>query len=171
MINIKQIMLLYLGKLICKIETLCKLAKTEYKTRGCGVQIGMNSVISADTVLIYPHNISIGANSYINGGMLIASEKGKILIGDNCLISYNVHIRTDQHNYKQRNILIREQGHNQQDIIIGNDVWIGYGVQIMSGINISDGVVIGAAAVVTKDLEAYKVYAGVPAKQIGERSH
>ena len=54
-------------------------------------------------------------------------------------------------------------------IKIGNDVWIGNGAKIMEGVTIGDGAVIGAASLVTKDVEAYGVYAGVPAKKIKSR--
>lgn len=66
-------------------------------------------------------------------------------------------------------MLIREQGSREADVNIKNDVWIGFGVQIMSGVTIHDGCVIGAGAVVTKDTEPYGVYAGIPAKKIGQR--
>lgn len=125
--------------------------------------------ISGHCSLSYPQNIYIGLNSYINGGQICASPHAKIQIGANCLISYQVHIRTDMHNYKDSSQLIRLQGHTEQDIIIGNDVWIGYGAQIMSGVTIADGCVIGAGAVVTHDTTAYGVYAGVPARLIGRR--
>lgn len=119
--------------------------------------------------LSYPQYIYIGANSYINGGQIIASPHAKIQIGANCLISYQVHIRTDMHNYKDPDQLIRLQGYTERDIIIGNDVWIGYGAQIMAGVTIADGCVIGAGAVLTHDTVAYGVYGGVPAKLIGSR--
>ncbi len=53
--------------------------------------------------------------------------------------------------------------------IIGNDVWIGFGAIIMAGIKIGDGAVIGAGAVVTKDVEPYSVVAGCPAQVIKYR--
>jgi phosphonate metabolism protein (transferase hexapeptide repeat family) len=52
---------------------------------------------------------------------------------------------------------------------IGHDVWIGHGVTIMPGITIGNGAVIGSGAVVTKDVEAYYIWAGVPAKPIRPR--
>lgn len=55
------------------------------------------------------------------------------------------------------------------DVIIGNDVWIGCEAVIMSGVTIGDGAVIGARAVVTKDIEPYAIYAGNPARLIRKR--
>ena len=117
----------------------------------------------------YPENIEIGKGTYINGGNLHASPNGKIVIGENCLISYNFFARTDVHNYIKKDILINEQGNTEKSIIIGNDVWIGYDVKIMGGVKIGNGCVIAAGAVVTKDTEAYCMYAGVPAVRIKHR--
>ena len=58
---------------------------------------------------------------------------------------------------------------NKGDIIIGNDVWIGYEAVILSGVTIGDGAIIGARAVVTKDVPPYSIVGGVPAKLIRKR--
>lgn len=58
---------------------------------------------------------------------------------------------------------------NKGDIVIGNDVWIGYEAVILQGIQIGDGAIIGARAVVTKDVPPYTVAGGVPAKAIKTR--
>lgn len=52
---------------------------------------------------------------------------------------------------------------------IGNDVWIGANVSICQGVIIGDGAVVGTGALVNKSLEPYGIYAGVPAKKIGQR--
>lgn len=58
---------------------------------------------------------------------------------------------------------------NKGDIVIGNDVWIGYKAVILQGVQIGDGAIIGARAVVTKDVPPYTVAGGVPAKAIKTR--
>lgn len=58
---------------------------------------------------------------------------------------------------------------NKGDIVIGNDVWIGYEAIILSGVTIGDGAIIGARAVVTKDVPPYTIVGGVPAKAIKKR--
>lgn len=55
------------------------------------------------------------------------------------------------------------------DIVIGNDVWIGYEAVIMAGVTIGDGAIIGARAVVTKDVPPYTIVGGVPAREIRRR--
>ena len=58
---------------------------------------------------------------------------------------------------------------NKGDIVVGNDVWIGYHATIPSGVRIGDGAIIGARAVVTKDVEPYTIVGGVPARPIRKR--
>ena len=58
---------------------------------------------------------------------------------------------------------------NKGDIVIGNDVWIGYEAVIRAGVTIGDGAIIGARAVVTKDVPPYMVAGGIPAKPIKKR--
>lgn len=58
---------------------------------------------------------------------------------------------------------------NKGNIIIGNDVWIGYDAIILSGVTIGDGAIIGARAVVTKDVPPYTIVGGIPAKAIRKR--
>ncbi|WP_347870663.1 CatB-related O-acetyltransferase [Enterocloster bolteae] len=58
---------------------------------------------------------------------------------------------------------------NKGDIVIGNDVWIGYEAVIMAWVTIGDGAIIGARAVVTKDVPPYTVAGGIPAKPIKKR--
>lgn len=58
---------------------------------------------------------------------------------------------------------------NKGDIVVGNDVWIGFEAIILAGVTIGDGAVIGARAVVTKDVPPYTIAGGVPAKPIRKR--
>ena len=58
---------------------------------------------------------------------------------------------------------------NKGDITIGNDVWLGYEAVILAGVTIGDGAIIGARAVVTRDVPPYTIAAGVPAKPLHKR--
>ncbi len=58
---------------------------------------------------------------------------------------------------------------NKGDINIGNDVWIGFEAVILAGVHIGDGAIIGTRAVVTKDVPAYGIVGGVPARLIKKR--
>ena len=155
-----------LGMLIYKVHACCLYYKEIYNTRSVK---NSGSVLGGRVNISYPQNIVIGKNSYMNGGYLCASKNASIVIGDNCMISYNVHIRTDMHCHTQTDIPMNQQGNDEKNIIIGNDVWIGYGAQVLSGVVIADGCIIGAGAVVTKDTQPYGVYVGIPAKRIKDR--
>lgn len=58
---------------------------------------------------------------------------------------------------------------NKGNIVVGNDVWIGYEAVILSGVTIGDGAIIGARAVVTKDVPPYTIVGGIPARPIRKR--
>lgn len=83
------------------------------------------------------------------------------------LSTYSFPIFYDEWNLDPKQIT--EAWDNKGDIIIGNDVWIGYEALIMSGVTIGDGAIIGARAVVTRDVPPYTIVAGVPAKPIRRR--
>lgn len=139
------------------------------KKRYKKLNIGTNSRVNYGVVIDNCQNVFIGNNTYINGGRIHAGLNSKIIIGSDCLISYNIHFRTVSHNYEKKSVLVRNQGNFEKDIIIEDDCWIGYGVQILPGITLHKGCVIGAGAVVTKDVPEYAVVAGVPAKIIKYR--
>lgn len=72
------------------------------------IKCGKNVSFGDDVQITNSSNIIIGNNTYINGGTILVGKNSKIVIGDNCLISYNVHLRTKTHCYKNKNILINK---------------------------------------------------------------
>ena len=58
---------------------------------------------------------------------------------------------------------------NKGDIVIGNDAWIGYEAVILQGVTIGDGAIVGARAVVTRDVPPYTVVGGIPAHELRKR--
>lgn len=122
--------------------------------------IGEASRINLGVRINRPDRMMIGNNSYINGGVFSIGPDSNISIGNDCLISYEVHFRTITHIYENRDVLIREQGHVEKNIVVEDDVWVGYGAQIMPGVSLHKGCVVGAGAVVTKDVPEYAVVGG-----------
>lgn len=88
-----------------------------------------------------------------------------IEVGDYTIYNDFVH---DPIDFEKNNVLYHYPV-NKDKLKIGNDVWIGYEAVILSGVTIGDGAIIGARAVVTKDVPSYTVVGGVPAKPIRKR--
>ena len=95
--------------------------------------------------------------------------RGKVEIGDDTIFGPGVSIHAENHNFKDLDRTIRLQGATRKGIKIGKNCWIGSKVIILDGVNIGDNVIIGAGAVVTKDIPDYAIAAGVPAKIIKMR--
>ncbi len=114
-------------------------------------------------------SICIGNNSTLNANTLIIGG-GKVNIGQGVLIAGNCVIVASNHNFSKCDVPIASQGMDNGYIDIEDDVWIGAGVEIVSNVRIGRGAVVGAGAVVTKDVDSYSIVAGVPAKTIGRRS-
>ena len=111
----------------------------------------------------YGNHIKVGKNFFCNYNCTIL-DVGKVTFGDNCLLAPNVAIYTAGHpiHPDSRNSLY-EYG---IDVTIGDNVWIGGNVVIMPGVNIGSNCVIGAGSVVTKDIPAWSIAAGNPARVI-----
>ena len=109
---------------------------------------------------IMVHNgavLEIGNNTYLHGGSIDCSNH--IRIGDDCAIADGVHIMDNSwHSIEDV----------QKMVIIGNKVWIASRAMIMPGVTIGDGAIVAAGAVVTKDVPARCMVAGVPAKIVKE---
>jgi acetyltransferase-like isoleucine patch superfamily enzyme len=91
---------------------------------------------------------------------------GDIQIGNNVLIAARAYIASVTHGYEYKKTLIQKQGFKIAPVRIGNDVWIGCNVVIMPGVTVNNGAVIGAGSVVTKNIPAFEVWGGVPAKNL-----
>ena len=109
-------------------------------------------------------NIFIGKNTFINMSCRFACPGEKITIGDQVAIGPNVLFETVNHGLIHDDV--KGRGTIHKPITVENKVWIGAGAIILQGVTIREGAVICAGAVVTKDVDAYCVYGGVPAKKI-----
>ena len=116
---------------------------------------------------IFSSKVEIGSCSGIGINALI---QGKCIIGDNVMMGPECMIFTVNHNFIDPERTIKSQGISEEKpVIIGNDVWIGARVTILPGVRVGNGAIIGAGAVVTKDVPEYAVVGGNPARVIGTR--
>jgi len=126
-------------------------------------------------IKVYKHlGIKIGKDKYIGTDLEIIdySALNLIVIGDRVTISSRVTlvVSSGPNNSKLKNIYPRKIG----KIVIEDDAWVGTGVTILPGITVGKMSIIGAGAVVTKDVPPFTIVAGVPAKiikRIGEKKH
>ena len=88
---------------------------------------------------------------------------GGIEIGARALISPAVIVVSHQHTFEKADLPIRSQPTRFSRVVIGDDVWIGSNATILPGVRIGRGAVVGAGAVVTRDVAARSLWTGVPA--------
>jgi acetyltransferase-like isoleucine patch superfamily enzyme len=133
--------------------------------------------------------IVIGAHSYVHDHALLMAYGGEITLGEHCTVNpfcvlyghgglhigNHVRIATHSvlipanHEFGDRQRLIRVQGIHAKGIRIEDDVWIGAGVRILDGVCIGKGCVIGAGSVVTRSIPEYTIALGAPARVVGPR--
>lgn len=119
---------------------------------------------------IHGENIEIEYTPRINYGVfLTAGEKSKIIIKKNSIFGPKVMIWSVNHNFEDVSKPIWGQGSIEKDVIIEENCWIGADAIILPGVRIGTGSIIGARAVVTKDIPPYSVATGVPARVIKSR--
>lgn len=109
-----------------------------------------------------PAKITWGENvSFVNALFNVSS--GTISVGDNTFFGHNVCVLAAGHPTNGNRQIQHTEGY---DIVIGKNVWVASNVTILGPCTIGDNAIIGAGAVVTKDLEGDWVYAGVPARKL-----
>jgi len=133
------------------------------------MKIAGNPRIHPTASLRCGENICLGENSHINQYCCIwASKNSRIVLGDNLLMGPGAKIFSSNHNTRL-GVPMNTQPHIEKDIIVGNDVWIGANSVIVAGVSVGDGAIIAAGSVVTKDVPAYTIVGGIPAKIIKYR--
>lgn len=136
---------------------------------GNNVVIGSNSRIECTGSLSYVgKGIKIGDNTTFGNDCFFGAAGG-IEIGDNVIGGQYIHFHSENHNFNDLNLLIREQGVSHKGIKIGNNCWIGSSAIFLDGSEIGDGCVIAAGTVVNKKFPDNCVIGGVPARIIKNR--
>ncbi len=160
--------------------------------RQLGVEIGADSIIESDVDIDFgfvptkPGVLRIGDRTHLSrgvvlycyGGSIVLNENvflghytviygnGGVTIGKDTLIATHCRILSSNHTIPDTNSRIRSKPDILLPTTIGEDVWLGAAVTILGGVSIGNGCVVGAGAVVTKDLPPYSVAVGIPARVI-----
>lgn len=129
-------------------------------------KLGKNVVIYGGSEIRSPYNIEIGEGTIIGDDSKLDGRNG-IIIGRNVNFSTGVWIWTEQHNPQSAEFSCINEG---APVVIGDRVWISCRAIILPGVTIGEGAVIAAGAVVTKNIEPYTIYGGIPARKIGNRN-
>ncbi|GAK40814.1 sugar O-acetyltransferase [Paenibacillus urinalis] len=125
--------------------------------------IGENPWIESPFNCDYGYNMTIGNSFYANTNCTIL-DCAKVTIGNDVLFGPNVSLYTPNHAFDAGE---RKMGYERSlPITIGDNVWLGGSVTIVGGVTIGDNTIIGAGSVVTKDIPANVIAAGVPCKVI-----
>lgn len=125
-------------------------------------------------------NIEKGADFGTGSGIFLGNNsglginckvRGPLVIGNNVMMGPDVLIFTSNHETKRTDIPMNKQGFSRlKQVTICDDVWIGARVIILPGVTIGEGSIIGAGAVVTKNIPPYSIAGGIPAKVLKSRN-
>jgi acetyltransferase-like isoleucine patch superfamily enzyme len=137
-----------------------------------GIELGDGTIVMHGAVLhVYnfrgiPHSgIKIGRDSLV-GEYSVIRGQGGVTIGERVYTSPFTQIIAVNHVFDDPERPFVDQGITAQGIVIEDDVWLGANVVVTDGVHIGKGAVVAAGAVVTKDVPAHTVVAGVPARPI-----
>lgn len=130
---------------------------------------GTNLRVAQGVRINNPSLVSVGDDVYLGDGVQLYAWNERIIIGSNVLIAAGVRIITRKHGFADSEHPISDQGYTNAPVVIKDDVWIGFNAVLLPGVTIGQGSIVGAGAVVTKDVLPYSIVGGVPARLIRKR--
>lgn len=135
-----------------------------------GLVVGRDSVIErgGEITAVGGARVSIGDHTHIGSFCNIRSDL-RISIGSHCYIAQFVSIVDGGYEYADRTLSITGDRYICKESSIGDNVWLGVGAVILPGVTVGNGAVIGAGAIVTRDVPPYAVAAGNPARVLKYR--
>jgi acetyltransferase-like isoleucine patch superfamily enzyme len=134
---------------------------------GNSCQLEHNIYLKYDGVWKRGPSIIINDRVFIGSGCEFNIRKG-LIIGSDCLIASGCRFIDHDHGMRLGQLMGPQPG-QEKEIKIGRDVWLGCNVVVLKGVEIGDGAVVAAGAVVTHSILSNEIWAGVPAKKLGER--
>ncbi|HXR31138.1 MAG TPA: acyltransferase [Solirubrobacterales bacterium] len=137
--------------------------------RGARIELGRFVWLGDGTkVRCHEGRVEIGAKTVIGQECTISAYK-RVRIGQQCVIADRAMFIDFDHGVVEVERPIRVQGIYTRDVEVGSNVWIGYGACILRGVRVGDNSIVGTNSVVTKDVPANAVVAGIPARIIRMR--
>lgn len=124
-----------------------------------GENIGENSTVMAPIAGAAFDRVKIGDNVFINSNSLLMA-RGGITIEDDVMIAANVQLLSNNHDEYDRQVLTCKPIH------IKKGAWIGAGASILPGVTIGENAIVGAGAIVTRDVGDCEVAVGIPARVV-----
>jgi acetyltransferase-like isoleucine patch superfamily enzyme len=112
--------------------------------------------------------VAIGPKTVLGQECTISAYR-RVRIGEQCVIADRAMFIDFDHGVVEIERPIRKQGIYKREVEVGSNVWIGYGACVLRGVRVGDNSIIGTNSVVTKDVPANAVVAGIPARVIRMR--
>lgn len=152
----------------CRIHPEARIcARKGRLTIGKRCLVAMGAIVQGNVTI--GDDCSVQAYCNLVGYGDAGDARGPIIIGNHVRIASHTVMIATNHRFDDPSKPIHGQGMNPGPIVIEDDVWIGARVNVLAGVTIGRGCVIGAGAVVTKDIPPLSIAVGVPAKVIGRR--
>jgi acetyltransferase-like isoleucine patch superfamily enzyme len=117
------------------------------------------------------HRVSIGARAHVGErtSLWAGDAHGRIDIDEDVLFAPGVFVTASNYEFADRSVPVMRQPRAEADVRIGRDVWLGVNAVVLAGVTIGEGAIVAAGAVVTRDVPAWAIVAGVPARPVGTR--
>ena len=136
---------------------------------GARITLGSKSVLAYGVMLLtHGGTIELGENCSVNEYCMLYGHGG-LKIGNNVSIATGTVIVPANHNFSRRDVPFKLQGSTGHGIALEDDIWVGANATILDGVRIGKGAIVGAGAVVTRDVAPYTIVGGTPARFIKER--
>jgi acetyltransferase-like isoleucine patch superfamily enzyme len=147
------------------VQIRCSQPLDEHLTMGKGTFLDRGAIIYIGCEVNPKSSIDLADCVYIAPYAFLGSCH-RLEIGNDTMVGAHTYITTVNHVTRRKDIAYSKQGFEGADVRIGNNVWIGCHVTVLPGVTIEDHAIIGAGAVVTKNVPSGETWAGVPAKKI-----
>jgi acetyltransferase-like isoleucine patch superfamily enzyme len=140
-----------------------------------GIRIGDNVSIHRNTIIECTgviRNLGVGLEIGDNVGIAqncFIQVRGKVIIGNDVIFGPGVSVFSENHNFENPDLPVVVQGETRKGVVIEDGVWIGSQAVVLDGVRIHKNSIVAAGSIVNKDVPAYSIVGGVPAKLIRNR--